>query len=160
MFYDKDDNEYIPLKISILDVLGYYNIFEDTVTALEKIKIQALEKIKIKQLILFQMKIPNAIVEYYYKYNMFTIVIKIKIQLKMMIIIIKYFYNSVDIPIFPIINNFMMFLILQILSQKVNLKKNLMKIQCNDIKNYILITKKPNNMYQLYIIRLFIYVIL
>ena len=28
MFFYEGGNEYIPLKITLLDVLGYYNIFE------------------------------------------------------------------------------------------------------------------------------------
>ena len=39
----------------------------------------ALEKTKIKKLMQFQTKILSIIVEYYYKYNLFTIVWKIKI---------------------------------------------------------------------------------
>ena len=49
----------------------------------------------------------------------------------------------------------MRLLILQILSQKMNLRKKiLMGSLYNDIKTIFLITKKPNNMYQLCIIRL------
>ena len=143
MFYeDDDDDEYIPLKITLLDVPGYYNIFNDdgkTVNfwlddnSLEKgidmfdhigeiLKIDLdhyfyedmrgevyfkakvsdetfLEEIRIKQLIQFQMKDLSIIVEYYYKYNLFTTII-IKIYLKMRIIILKYFYNSVGLPFF------------------------------------------------------------
>ena len=29
MFYEDDDDEYIPLKIAFLDVPGYYNTFND-----------------------------------------------------------------------------------------------------------------------------------
>ena len=57
--------------------------------------IPVLEKTRIKQLIQFQMKSLSIIVEFYYKYNLFTTII-IKIYLK--IRIIKYFCNSVDIP--------------------------------------------------------------
>ena len=147
VFYeDDDDDEYIPLKITLLDVPGYYNIFNDdgkTINfksdnnSLEKnidifdhigeiLKIDLdhyfyedmrgevyfkakvsdetfLEEIRIKQLIQFQMKDLSIIVEYYYKYNLFTTII-IKIYLKMRIIILKYFYKSVDIPFFSIIN--------------------------------------------------------
>ena len=42
------------------------------------------------------MKELSAIVEYCYKYNLFTIIIKIK--LKISIIILRYYYSSVDTP--------------------------------------------------------------
>ena len=58
-----------------------------------------LEKTKIKQLIQFQMKRLNIIVEYYYKYNLFTITI-----MKMKIIILKYFYRVVGINFLLIID--------------------------------------------------------
>ena len=82
--------------------------------------------------------IPNkrtkyTIVEYYYKYNLFTIIIKI--QLKKQIIILKYFLQQCRYT------SFMIFLILQILSQRVNLKKkSLMRILNKDLKIYTLIT--------------------
>ena len=146
VFYEDDDDEYIPLKITLLDVPGYYNLFNDDGKTInfksdnnsfeknidifdhigEILKIDLdhyfyedmrgevyfkakvsdetfLEEIRIKQLIQFQMKDLSIIVEYYYKYNLFTTII-IRIYLKMRIIILKYFYNSVDIPFFSIIN--------------------------------------------------------
>ena len=62
-----------------------------------------LEKAKITQLIQFQIKRLSIIVEYYYKYNLFT-TIMMKIYLKMKIVILKYFYEIVDIPFLSIIN--------------------------------------------------------
>ena len=117
MFYE-DGNEYISLKITLLDEPGYYIIFNDNCKtmnfkldgdSLRKIieifdhigeilnidfyhhlnndnngityflkkymMIPVLENTRIKQLIQFQMKRASIIVEYYYKYNLFTTII-------------------------------------------------------------------------------------
>ena len=135
--FHEDGNEYIPLKITLLDVPGYYNIFEGDSKRMNfkldnnslrkiidifdpyhysyddnngityfKTKVSdehVLEKAKITQLIQFQIKRLSIIVEYYYKYNLFT-TIMMKIYLKMKIVILKYFYEIVDIPFLSIIN--------------------------------------------------------
>ena len=150
----EDGNEHIPLKITFIDALGYYNIFKgDNKTMNFKLNDNSLkniidlfdhigkilnidhaldhylyddnkgitylktkvsdetflEKTKIKQIIQFQMKRLSIIVEYYYKYSLFTTII-------MKVIILKYFYKVVDINFLVIIDQFMMLLILQILS--------------------------------------------
>ena len=58
-----------------------------------------LEKTKIKQLIQFQIRRLSIIVGYYYKYNLLTTII-----IKMKIIILKYFYKVVGIPLLLIMN--------------------------------------------------------
>ena len=143
MFYeDDDDDEYIPLKITLLDVPGYYNIFNDDGktmnfwvddNSLEKsidifdhigeiLKIdldryfyedmrgEVYFKAKVSDETFFRRdkdKTANTIPNERPKYNCRVLLqiqsvyyIIIKIYLKMRIIILKYFYNSVDLPFF------------------------------------------------------------
>ena len=81
LFYEHDD-EYIPQKIVLKDVVGYYNDHKHNGMKVEMKNMlkqlymmkHALEKRKVKKLIQFQIKKLSINVEYYYKNNLFTII--------------------------------------------------------------------------------------
>ena len=163
--FDEDDNEYIPLKITLIDVLGYYNIFKgDNKSMNFKLDENSLEKIidtfdHIGKMLNIDLdnylyedskgdtylktvvsdetcfrkdkdKTVNTIPNEKTKYNC-----RVLLQIQSV-----YYSNKEDENYYPQVflkncrYKFMTFLIFQILSQRVNLKKGLMRILNKDMK--------------------------
>ena len=101
-------------------------IYESLETIFEHIEKKLLQKKAM--LILFQKK-TCILVEHYYKYNLFSL--KLKIKLMTQVIIHNYYFSNVPANVLYIIY-IILILSLQILNQNQNqnLKKKLMKVLC------------------------------
>ena len=100
MFYE-DDDEYIPLKITLLDVQGYYNILEnDSKTMNFKLDDDSLGKIidifdHYSLLVFIIIRMMTIIVSHILKQKYLMILVLEKTMIKLLSIIVEFYYNTI-----------------------------------------------------------------